>query len=92
MSFSFHPEADEEFIEAVAHYEGCEPALGLDFSREVYASIRNALDYPTRLIGVTSQHATNEWTAGPGVGKVRAWRGRCEWCGRGAGTMCSRAA
>lgn len=47
MNFSFHPEADEEFIEAVAYYEGCEIALGLDFSREVYASIQNALDYPT---------------------------------------------
>ncbi len=47
MNFSFHPEADEEFIEAVAYYEGCETALGLDFSREVYASIQNALDYPT---------------------------------------------
>jgi len=46
MNFSFHPEADEEFIEAVAYYEDCEPGLGLDFSREVYASIQNALDYP----------------------------------------------
>jgi len=47
MNFSFHPEADEEFIGAVAYYEGCEPALGLDFARAVYASIQNALDYPT---------------------------------------------
>jgi plasmid stabilization system protein ParE len=46
MTFSFHPEADEEFIEAVAYYEDCESGLGLDFSREVYASIQNALDYP----------------------------------------------
>jgi hypothetical protein len=47
MRFSFHPEADHEFIEAAAYYEDCEPGLGLDFSREVYASIQNALDYPT---------------------------------------------
>ncbi len=47
MNFPFHPDADEEFIEAVAYYEGCEPGLGLDFSREVYAAIRNAFDYPT---------------------------------------------
>ena len=47
MKFSFHPEADEEFIEAIAYYEGCEIGLGLDFSREVHASIENALDYPT---------------------------------------------
>ena len=47
MNFSFHPEADEEFVEGVAYYEGCEPGLGLDFSREVYATIQNAIDYPT---------------------------------------------
>ena len=46
MSFEFHPEADEELISAVAYYEGVEQGLGLDFSREVYASIQNAADYP----------------------------------------------
>lgn len=45
MNFAFHPEADEEFVAAVAYYEDCEPGLGLDFSREVYSTIRNALDY-----------------------------------------------
>jgi hypothetical protein len=47
MTFSFHPEADEEFVKAVAYYEDCEPGLGIDFSREVYATIQNAVDYPT---------------------------------------------
>jgi len=47
MNFSFHPEADEEFVEGVAYYESCEPGLGVDFAREVYAAIQNALDYPT---------------------------------------------
>ena len=47
MTFSFHPEADEEFFAAVAYYEGCDSGLGLDFSREVNAAIRNAVDYPT---------------------------------------------
>lgn len=47
MTFSFHPDADEEFIEAVAYYEGSEPGLGLDFACEVHASIQNAIDYPT---------------------------------------------
>ncbi len=47
MSFTFHPEADEEFVEAVAYYEECEPGLGLDFAREVSATIENALDYPS---------------------------------------------
>ncbi|MBW7907456.1 MAG: type II toxin-antitoxin system RelE/ParE family toxin [Kiritimatiellae bacterium] len=47
MSFKFHPEAEEELISAVAYYEGVERGLGLDFSREVYASVQNAADYPT---------------------------------------------
>ena len=46
MNFSFHPEADEEFIDGVTYYESCDPGLGLDFSRQVYATIHNALDYP----------------------------------------------
>ncbi len=46
MSFAFHPEAEEEFAAAVAYYEDCEPGLGLDFSREVHATVRNAHDYP----------------------------------------------
>lgn len=28
MTFSFHPEAEEEFLDAVAYYEDCEPGLG----------------------------------------------------------------
>lgn len=55
MKFPFHPEADEEFIEAVAYYETCEPGLGLDFSREVYVTIQNALDYPTMWPEITDQ-------------------------------------
>lgn len=47
MKYSFHPEAEDEFIDAVAYYEDCEIGLGLDLSREVYASIQNAVDYPT---------------------------------------------
>lgn len=46
MTFAFHPEADEEFVKAVAYYEGCDPGLGIDFSREGYTTIRNAIDYP----------------------------------------------
>ncbi len=37
MTFSFHPEADEEFFAAVAYYEGCDSGLGLDFAREVHS-------------------------------------------------------
>ncbi len=44
MKYSFHPEAEDEFIDAVAYYEDCEIGLGLDLSREVYVSIQNAVD------------------------------------------------
>jgi hypothetical protein len=47
MNFSFHPEADDEFMDGVSYYESCELGLGLDFSREVYVAIQNAMDYPT---------------------------------------------
>lgn len=46
MNYFFHPEAEIEFFEAIAYYEGCGPGLGLDFSCEVYNSIQNAVDYP----------------------------------------------
>jgi|LFRM01.2.fsa_nt_gb plasmid stabilization system protein ParE len=47
MTVDFHPEADAEFVEAVAYYEDCEPGLGIDLSREVFATIQNVVDYPT---------------------------------------------
>jgi hypothetical protein len=47
MSFSFHPEAEAEFLKAIEFYEECDPGLGLDFARQVQASIRNAIDFPT---------------------------------------------
>ena len=46
MRFSFHPEADDEFINAVEYYENCDFGLGIDFSREIHAAIQNIIDYP----------------------------------------------
>lgn len=46
MTFDFHPEAETEFLEAIAFYEECEPGLGEDFSLEVYSSVQNVLSYP----------------------------------------------
>jgi len=46
MTFSFHPEADEEFFYAVEYYESCDFGLGLDYSREIQAAIQNIIDYP----------------------------------------------
>ena len=31
MTFDFHPEAETEFLEAIAYYESCAPGLGEDF-------------------------------------------------------------
>jgi len=47
MNFSFHPEAEEEFIEAINYYEECRVELGLDFSREVFSTIQHIINLPT---------------------------------------------
>lgn len=52
MTFSFHPEADEEFNEAIDYYENNEPGLGYDFSIEVHSSIQNIVNFPTAWPGL----------------------------------------
>jgi len=47
MTFSFHPEAEKEFLEAINYYEDRERGLGYDFSIEVFATIQNIVIYPT---------------------------------------------
>ena len=47
MTFSFHPEAEEEFLGAINYYEDRERGLGYDFSIEVFATIQNIVIYPT---------------------------------------------
>ncbi len=46
MSFSFHPEAQHEFDEAVTYYDACQPGLGTEFAEEVYAAVQGILRYP----------------------------------------------
>ena len=46
MTYSFHPEAEIEFHEAINYYEEREEKLGYDFSIEVYSAIQKILDYP----------------------------------------------
>ncbi len=46
MTFSFHPEAEEEFNAAIGYYEGHEAGLGYDFSAEVFTTIQNIINYP----------------------------------------------
>ncbi len=46
MNFSFHPEAEKEFYEAVDYYEDVEAGLGYDFTLEVYSAIKRAMEFP----------------------------------------------
>ncbi len=46
MSFSFHPEADEEFNKAIDYYENIEPGLGYNFAQEVYSTIKRSVEFP----------------------------------------------
>jgi hypothetical protein len=43
MKYSFHPEATEEFLEAISYFEECREALGLEFSKEVFATIQRII-------------------------------------------------
>ena len=47
MTFSFHPEAEAEFIRAIEYYENSERGLGYDFSIEVHSAIQNIVSFPT---------------------------------------------
>jgi plasmid stabilization system protein ParE len=46
MNYSFHPDAEEEFLAAIDYYEQREKNLGLDFALEVYAAIARASEHP----------------------------------------------
>lgn len=46
MGYSFHPEAEAEFLSAVQYYEECEPNLGFDFALEVHSAIERIIAYP----------------------------------------------
>ena len=43
----FHPQAEEEFANAIDYYESCENGLGLDFADVVLNTIENILAFPT---------------------------------------------
>ncbi len=47
MTFFFHPEARTEFLEAINYFEDCEAGLGLEFSREIYATIHRVIGFPS---------------------------------------------
>ena len=46
MKYSFHPEAEAEFVQAIDYYEDCEAGLGYDFAVEVYSAIERIMAHP----------------------------------------------
>jgi len=46
MTYSFHPEAEAEFNEAIEYYEKIEKGLGYDFAIEVYSAIQRSVILP----------------------------------------------
>ena len=46
MTFSFHPEAEREFLAATDYYESCESGLGQDFALEIYSTIQHICAFP----------------------------------------------
>ena len=67
MKFSFHPEAKNELDEGVRYYENCQPGLGIEFLKEVYATIQRILEYPlgwTPLSSNTRRCLTNRFPYG----------------------------
>ena len=46
MKYSFHPEAEVEFNQAIDYYENCAEGLGYDFAIEVYSAVERIVAYP----------------------------------------------
>jgi toxin ParE1/3/4 len=46
MKYEFHPEAEQEFLEAAAHYEAEVPGLGEQFGTEVFRVVELLLANP----------------------------------------------
>ena len=47
MNVSYHPEAADEYEEAVVYYEDCQTGLGKQLSQEIDAAIKLILAFPT---------------------------------------------
>ena len=46
MKYSFHPEAELEFLLAIDFYEDKESGLGRDFALEINSTVERILTYP----------------------------------------------
>ena len=48
MSYQFHPEAEAEYLEAVAYYEQRQPGLGASFLAEFESALAQVCEAPNR--------------------------------------------
>jgi hypothetical protein len=48
MRYSFHPEAEAEFLQAIDYYEECKVGLGEDFAYEIYAALERVILQPQK--------------------------------------------
>jgi len=46
MNFYFHPEAEQDLLQAISYYEKCRPGLGIEFTEEVYLAIKRIITFP----------------------------------------------
>jgi hypothetical protein len=46
MIFSFHPDAELEFKDAIEYYESCQNRLGYEFALEVYETVNRVIANP----------------------------------------------
>ena len=46
MKYSFHPEAKEEFLEAIDYYESRRTGLGLEFANEINSTVQRIIQFP----------------------------------------------
>lgn len=46
MKYTFHPDAELEFEDAIKYYQEHQKGLGYDFSVEVYSAIKRILNNP----------------------------------------------
>ncbi len=47
MKYSFHPEAKEEFLEAIDYYESRRRGLGLEFANGINSTIQRIIQFPS---------------------------------------------
>ena len=55
MKFSFSPEAELEFNDAIEYYEECSKGLGIDFTMEVHMAIERIIAYPLAWIEIEKE-------------------------------------